>query len=362
MILDFNISRFTAIPIARELFLFVIDQPTFSGTVHPVCWCSASCSDDIVNEMDDSGKGTVTARSLAVGQGELGGDMSVQGTYMLIKDWMALSGQEEYMKFCEMSMSLRAWAVFAIFIVFMQFPFYTYSYILDLRMREAAGYKTNAIVAICAMSWMAALVLLTGTSFLYFYNQKHQVDSLLNRLLKPYIVGIRAIMVLGMTGFYGFRLLSRVVRGECDASQVEYGSSLNCNPQANVNGIPPESLFILMGGQILFMVLFRDVRTGVMMLSWLESCIFLFASLYINRARAFFPTVATFIFISLFVLLESARHHVSLYYVTVQLKAALKENETMTSQMHATEMRHMIANVAHDLKTVSHPLCIGSLC
>jgi hypothetical protein len=56
---------------------------------------------------------------------------------------------------------------------------------------------------------------------------------------------------------------------------------------------------------------------------------------------------------SLVALFENHRYNQSLFLVMFALKKAIKDKEDIADQVHATEMRHMIANVAHDLKTVS---------
>ncbi len=47
---------------------------------------------------------------------------------------------------------------------------------------------------------------------------------------------------------------------------------------------------------------------------------------------------------------------IQMFLLTKDLKETLSENERMADENHAQEMRHMIANVAHDLKTVRFSL------
>jgi hypothetical protein len=42
----------------------------------------------------------------------------------------------------------------------------------------------------------------------------------------------------------------------------------------------------------------------------------------------------------------------SIFLLTERMKYLLSENAKMSDEIHANEMRHMIGNVAHDLKTV----------
>jgi hypothetical protein len=56
--------------------------------------------------------------------------------------------------------------------------------------------------------------------------------------------------------------------------------------------------------------------------------------------------------ISLIILTESRRQNLEVFFITQKLEKSLEDNEA-NAELHATELRHMIANVAHDLKTVS---------
>ncbi len=52
-------------------------------------------------------------------------------------------------------------------------------------------------------------------------------------------------------------------------------------------------------------------------------------------------------------LIDNHIHNVAAFVTSYNLKKTLIENEKTADRMHASEMRHMIGNVAHDLKTVS---------
>lgn len=56
---------------------------------------------------------------------------------------------------------------------------------------------------------------------------------------------------------------------------------------------------------------------------------------------------------SLLFLTENYRQEVSSTKLVEQMKQLLAENERLAEESRATELRHMIGNVAHDLKTVS---------
>ena len=64
--------------------------------------------------------------------------------------------------------------------------------------------------------------------------------------------------------------------------------------------------------------------------------------------------IGVILFLStLFAVVDVQIRNILLFLTNRKLKEILEENERMADAMHAEEMRHMIGNVAHDLKTVS---------
>lgn len=64
----------------------------------------------------------------------------------------------------------------------------------------------------------------------------------------------------------------------------------------------------------------------------------------------------------MFAVADAQLRNVLLFVTNQELKETIVENERMADELHANELRHMIGNVAHDLKTVSVllSLCILS--
>ena len=60
------------------------------------------------------------------------------------------------------------------------------------------------------------------------------------------------------------------------------------------------------------------------------------------------------------VLIDKSVRNIVIFLTTKKLKKLIVETEKSAEQAHAVEMRHMIANVAHDLKTVSITLSLSS--
>ena len=65
------------------------------------------------------------------------------------------------------------------------------------------------------------------------------------------------------------------------------------------------------------------------------------------------PLVSVWAIMSFFVIRDVQLRNITIFFTQRRLKEALLENEKMQEANHANEMRSMIGNVAHDLKTVS---------
>ncbi len=65
------------------------------------------------------------------------------------------------------------------------------------------------------------------------------------------------------------------------------------------------------------------------------------------------PSLIIFIPFCMVVMYENQSQNIAVFLLTQSQQNLLEENERLADETHANEMRHMIGNVAHDLKTVS---------
>lgn len=110
-----------------------------------------------------------------------------------------------------------------------------------------------------------------------------------------------------------------------------------------------------------FFFLLRDTRYEAVLLSWTITTISIALTMIklpwnAVVASLMLSTVGTFI-----IFLESHRHNLAMYLLARQFEDTLLENERLAEETHAQELRHMIANVAHDLKTVRNCLRLHSV-
>ena len=76
------------------------------------------------------------------------------------------------------------------------------------------------------------------------------------------------------------------------------------------------------------------------------------------------PMLIVYLLLSMISFYDLQRQSYIMFLINQKLRDTLAENERIADEMHASEMRSMIANVAHDLKTVSchGPVPLTPLC
>ena len=102
---------------------------------------------------------------------------------------------------------------------------------------------------------------------------------------------------------------------------------------------------------ILYSVVFKSVRFELVCTSWVIVVAFIAISAAIAEATQIIGALVVYIPLSMIILYENQRQNLSLYFIVKKQNELLVENARMAEEAQ-TELRYMIANVAHDLKTV----------
>ena len=242
-----------------------------------------------------------------------------------------MSSDEEYVQYCERTMPPHVWLLLVIFILLGQFPLFFAGYILDIiRSNESKAVGVSVIGVV----WMAFLLVIICLNYLYVHIQANNKDGKFCALMKPYATTLRGLLVLCALSFYSFRLVTSVINGSCDSSDLSGSpSTWTCNPLAASRGLPPESLLTLMIMQVLFSIVLRDVHVLASLLSWVVSTGALGVAIGVGRAASYYYIASVYVIISAFVLMETRRYNAALYRATMELRGALKENEVMANQV-----------------------------
>jgi hypothetical protein len=166
---------------------------------------------------------------------------------------------------------------------------------------------------------------------------------------------LQGILFVILIFFHCLILLARVLRGKCDYLPVFFViENWSCNMSSNANTLPLDSLFHLILIPIIFVVNIRETRIKLIQFAWLTTVCTLIASAAIVRSVHAMPLILAYMITSYGIMLDSYKQYLFFFLISRKLKSTLETNIRLADQNKATEMRHMIANVAHDLKTVSH--------
>jgi hypothetical protein len=165
-------------------------------------------------------------------------------------------------------------------------------------------------------------------------------------------VFLQDIFIIGITLLFGFWLIMRVAEGQC--KQILSLNNFSCNPNQESEALPVESVVVLMLLPMTFCVAFRGTSFSIQLLSWALTLAFIFSTAAYVRINQNVPYILVYAPVSLFLIYESERQNKVIFLVTDRLAQLLEENERLADETHANELRHMVGNVAHDLRTVRH--------
>lgn len=147
----------------------------------------------------------------------------------------------------------------------------------------------------------------------------------------------------------GLFLIARVLNGECD-SLDEY-HRWNCNPEFTVNGLPQSSVLLLMMLPLIYSVAIKSIPFPYVVLSWFIVVVCIIVAIAISNSFVAIPVVIVYVPLSLICIFEIHRQNVFQFLVLKQQQILFDQNKQLAEETH-NELRFMIANMAHDLKTV----------
>ena len=171
---------------------------------------------------------------------------------------------------------------------------------------------------------------------------------------------VQATLYLSIVCRHGLALIRRTWDGSCANMAFHY--VLACNPENEGRTFPFDSACVMMIVPILFAVVYREARIGVNLAAWsivLFSIIFCCVLLESVRPLIF---LIFYVVLSVVIMADSFQQYLLFFWLGRQLKKTLEANQKLAEQNKASEMRNMIANVAHDLKTVSVKRSIIVVC
>eukprot|EP00981_Chlorochromonas_danica_P003458 scaffold654_cov207-Ochromonas_danica.AAC.43 len=161
---------------------------------------------------------------------------------------------------------------------------------------------------------------------------------------------MRTYTVVGCTIWFIFRLLTRtIMMKECHDGV----DSWSCTQSEMKLSLTHEAGACLMTFPLLFSIIYREQDVKLYFSLWAMTIAALFTAVYLlGNNQLQYQDVFIYCLLSLIVIFETYRCKLYKTSIMMELQKVTKEKEEMSNQMmHASETRHMIANVAHDLKT-----------
>jgi hypothetical protein len=167
---------------------------------------------------------------------------------------------------------------------------------------------------------------------------------------EPLISSLENVYVITGTIGGGFFNLTRSVKGTCDELDPKnyiFGF-IACNPEALSFALPQDTFFCLMTFSIVTCILMKRANHYTIYASWLISTGFVMLSIILSGSynSIFFLCISSPLSALIIYELQCQNKAINL------LTEELSENARRSQEIHANEMRRMIGNVAHDLKTV----------
>lgn len=227
-----------------------------------------------------------------------------------------------------------------------------------------AGYIVQWVVNFIFMSFVIAQALIAITS----RNQKYRLTYLFcRRYLKKAFCG-RIEDVIGILGtlVHGIYLLARVYSGVCEESTNMFNSQY-CNPVAGSNSIPHDQVLLLYAIPIVCQCLFRGISVQAIVTSWIATILFvLFALIEVKGWLQIWTLAYSIIFMNISHEIERSYRVMYVQRMKVEYSAKVTERHKLNTQAKSLsieaelrerehlQLRSLMGNVAHDLKTPLH--------
>ena len=196
---------------------------------------------------------------------------------------------------------------------------------------------------------------------LLFYLLYHRKDAAVspekvegNHHRKLSVVGILTFFILtSCTLFFSFLLIIRSAAPECEKSSLYLIPDWTCNPYAAVPMFPMDTAFVLILVPSIFALMMKDQWIYLTFISWTITLSALIISCAISESKSGILIIFLYCVLSCVVFTDIARMHSHMNELYENLKNSLEQNQQLLDQQKMNQMKDMIGNVSHDLKTVS---------
>ncbi len=166
-------------------------------------------------------------------------------------------------------------------------------------------------------------------------------------------IGImQAMFPIIMSAAVGARLILSLLIGSCNNGSLDPVHTL-CNKDSGEGGMSISLTIELMFIPIVTFCLLRDTRFEALLTSWFINCVVLLTYCIILSSADVSVAIVLYLFYSMLIYADSQSRLVKTSGLVNRLQDSLAENERLAVEAQAIELRAMIGNIAHDLKSVS---------
>jgi hypothetical protein len=169
------------------------------------------------------------------------------------------------------------------------------------------------------------------------------------------IVHLENLMVISCTLFFCFLLIIRSAAPHCHDVVLMF-SDWSCNPYQSVPVFPLDTAFWLILMPSCFSLVMKDKRIILQIFLWIVSLVGMIISGTIVAPDDWSATglfIFFYMFTSVVIALDSWRTHYYINELYENLKTSMNETQQILDQQKLRQMKDVIGNVSHDLKTVS---------
>jgi hypothetical protein len=251
-----------------------------------------------------------------------------------------LDGPKEYRQFCSQFKSLPSLILVVYVVVAIFIP-------LSCMAMIGSGFQPQYIC--CFTLYLLLTAAITVTAFTCRGKRGYIFE-----LMSKYEPWIEIFYIYGISITNGMFLLFRVSYGSC--TSLEFENQWHCNPSWRQQSIPSSQFVLMTFIPFAFIVLFRSTRWSIHLTAWVMSLVFICLAsslLPIEFARSWLGNIS-YAILGGVIFFEVRRQSIFTYKLHKLLAASTDELATLKDREYADEMKHLIGNVAHDLKTVRY--------
>jgi hypothetical protein len=147
-----------------------------------------------------------------------------------------------------------------------------------------------------------------------------------------------------------FNLIGRTQNGQCKSNNILY--KWDCNPLASENSLPQETLITLLSLPVVQIIYVFSNNWEVTFSIWLISTVSIFSLVLYYQLYESLLSLTIYSVFSTLCVIEVLKQSYRLCLFNDKFEQSVMENKRLTDDKE-NDMKNMIGNVAHDLKTVS---------